>query len=61
MVISLESQTSVPGHLRDVELGHRNESEAEIQDGLSEGDRVIVHPPSELRAGGPSPIRKTPD
>lgn len=37
--------------LRDVEVGHRNESEAEIQDGLSEGDRVIVHPPSELRAG----------
>lgn len=37
--------------LRDVDAGHRNESEVEILDGQSEGDRVIVHPPSELRAG----------
>jgi len=37
--------------LRNVEAGHRNESEAEILSGLSEGDRVVVHPPSELRAG----------
>lgn len=37
--------------LREVEVGHRNETEAEIKSGLSEGDRVIVHPPSELRAG----------
>lgn len=37
--------------LRDIDAGHRNKSEVEILDGLSEGDRVIVHPPSELRAG----------
>lgn len=37
--------------LREVDVGHRNEAEAEIQKGLSEEDRVIVHPPSELRAG----------
>ncbi len=37
--------------LREVEVGHRNETEAEIKSGLREGDRVIVHPPSELRAG----------
>jgi len=36
---------------RDVEVGHRNESEAEILAGLSEGQQVILHPPNQLAAG----------
>ena len=37
--------------LRDVEVGHRNDSETEILAGLAEGDRVIVHPPNQLADG----------
>jgi HlyD family secretion protein len=36
---------------RDVEAGPRNESEVEIKSGLTEGDRVVLHPPSELEDG----------
>lgn len=36
---------------RDVEAGQRNESEVEIKSGLAEGDRVVLHPPSELEDG----------
>jgi HlyD family secretion protein len=36
---------------RDVEIGHRNESEAEILGGLSEGEQVILHPPNQLADG----------
>jgi HlyD family secretion protein len=36
---------------RDVQIGHRNESEAEILGGLSEGEQVILHPPNQLADG----------
>lgn len=36
---------------RDVEVGHRNESEAEVLGGLSEGEQVILHPPNQLVDG----------
>jgi HlyD family secretion protein len=36
---------------RDVEVGHRNESDAEILSGLAEGQRVILHPPNTIVAG----------
>jgi HlyD family secretion protein len=36
---------------RTVETGQRNESEAEIKNGLAEGDFVVLHPPSELEDG----------
>jgi HlyD family secretion protein len=36
---------------REVETGRRNESEVEIQSGLSEGDRVVLHPPNDLEDG----------
>lgn len=36
---------------RDVQIGHRNESEAEILGGLSEGEKVILHPPNQLADG----------
>jgi HlyD family secretion protein len=38
-------------HKRDVELGHWNDSEAEILGGLAEGARVVVHPSNEVRDG----------
>jgi len=34
--------------VRRVELGHRNDTEAEGLDGLTEGELVIVHPPDTL-------------
>ena len=37
--------------MKDVEIGHRNESEAEIVSGLAEGEFVIVHPSNELSDG----------
>jgi HlyD family secretion protein len=33
---------------RDVEVGHRNDSYAEILAGLGDSDRVILHPPNQL-------------
>ena len=30
--------------IRDIEIGHRNETEVEILNGLSEGEQVILHP-----------------
>jgi HlyD family secretion protein len=36
---------------RNVVLGHRNESAAEIVEGLEEGDEVIVFPPEEVDEG----------
>ena len=33
---------------RDVKIGHRSDLEAEVLDGLREGERVIVHPGNEL-------------
>jgi HlyD family secretion protein len=37
--------------LRRVEVGHRTPAEAEITAGLAAGDRVVLHPPNELRDG----------
>jgi HlyD family secretion protein len=37
--------------LRRVEVGHRTAAEAEITAGLGAGDRVVLHPPNELRDG----------
>ena len=34
--------------MKEVQIGHRNESEVEILSGLAEGDRVILHPPNQL-------------
>ena len=37
--------------LREVVIGHRNETEAEVVSGLSAGDQVILHPPNQVAAG----------
>lgn len=37
--------------LKPVELGHRNESEAEVLQGLSVGDQVILHPSDRIQSG----------
>jgi HlyD family secretion protein len=36
---------------RDVKVGHRNDSEAEVLSGLTEGEQVIVHPSNEVADG----------
>jgi HlyD family secretion protein len=44
--------------LREVQITHRNESEAEVLSGLHEGELVVRHPPNELGDGArvsPSP------
>jgi len=43
--------------LRAVEVGHRTAAEAEIAGGLAAGDRVVLHPPNELRDGARVAIR----
>lgn len=35
---------------RDVEIGHRNDAQAEVVSGLAAGDEVILHPPNQLAA-----------
>ena len=37
--------------LRHVEIGHRNRLDAEIVDGLSPGERLVVHPSDRILAG----------
>ena len=37
--------------LREVHLGHRNPSEAEILSGLREGDKVVLHPGDQVKDG----------
>jgi HlyD family secretion protein len=37
--------------LRDIKIGHWNESEVEILSGLAEGQQVILHPSNALRDG----------
>jgi HlyD family secretion protein len=37
--------------LTPVEVDHRNGQWAEVTDGLSAGDRVVVHPPEEVADG----------
>jgi HlyD family secretion protein len=36
---------------RDIEIGHRNETEVEILKGLSEGEQVILHPSNQTNDG----------
>jgi len=36
---------------RDVEIGHRNQAEAEILNGISANQEVVLHPGNELRDG----------
>ena len=42
---------------KSVEVGHRGELEAEIRSGLDPGDKVVVHPPEDLRPGAKVKIR----
>lgn len=37
--------------VRELEIGHRNETEVEILKGLSEGERVIFHPANQIADG----------
>ena len=37
--------------LRPVEPGHRTAAEVEILTGIAAGERVVLHPPNELRDG----------
>jgi HlyD family secretion protein len=43
---------------RAIEVGERNELQAEIRSGLSPGETVIVHPPDSLSAGSRITIRR---
>jgi HlyD family secretion protein len=43
--------------LESVDVGHRGELEAEIRSGLSPGDKVIVHPPEDLKPGAKVKVR----
>jgi HlyD family secretion protein len=38
-------------HLRELRIGQINAEEAEVLEGLAEGDEVISHPPNELKDG----------
>ena len=38
--------------LRTVEVGHRNQTMAEVARGLSEGHEVILHPSDRVKDGG---------
>ena len=38
-------------HERVVKVGHRNQTEAEVLDGLTAGEEVILHPSNQLREG----------
>ena len=44
-------------HRRIVKIGHESDLEAEVLDGLREGDQVIVHPGNELSDAGRIRIR----
>ena len=37
--------------LRDVEIGHRNETEVEILSGLAQGEDIILHPGNQISDG----------
>lgn len=36
---------------REVNIGHQNSAEAEVLEGLNEGETVILHPPNQLEEG----------
>ena len=38
-------------HLQVVRIGHHNDNDAEVLDGLAPGDEVILHPPDNLSDG----------
>jgi HlyD family secretion protein len=38
-------------HRKTVEIGHRNQAEVEVLQGLTEGDVVILHPSNQLKDG----------
>ncbi|MGK4001514.1 HlyD family efflux transporter periplasmic adaptor subunit [Sorangium sp. So ce1036] len=44
-------------HLREVEIGKRSGSDAEVLAGLGEGDRVVVHPSDTLEDGARVEVR----
>jgi HlyD family secretion protein len=44
---------------RRITIGHRSDLEAEVLDGLNEGDVVIVHPSNELAEGSRIRVRKS--
>lgn len=44
---------------RTVRIGHRSDLEAEVVEGLREGEQVIAHPSNELKDGGRIRVRKT--
>jgi HlyD family secretion protein len=47
--------------LREVNVGHNNGLEAEVLEGLNEGDRVVLHPSDKLRDRAYVTSRKTKD
>src|SRR5262249_30175379 len=42
-----------------VKIGHRNNRSAEVLSGLSEGDRVVLHPSDRIRSGAGVTERQT--
>jgi len=38
-------------HQRAIEIGHRNQTEAEVARGIAEGEEVILHPSNQIREG----------
>jgi HlyD family secretion protein len=38
-------------HERAIEIGHRNQIEAEVARGIAEGEEVILHPSNQIRNG----------
>jgi HlyD family secretion protein len=46
-------------HLRPVELGQRNETDAQILNGLSEGQTIVLHPPDTLADGMRVTVRES--
>lgn len=49
--------TSGLANLVHVEVGHLNEAEAEVLDGVKEGETVILHPSDRITAGVPVKLR----
>jgi HlyD family secretion protein len=45
--------------VRPIKIGHRNNRTAEVLSGLSEGDRVVLHPSDRIRSGATLAERQT--